>query len=369
MPFDIPFIKPVMPPPEEVAADVSQIVSSNWYTNFGPFERRFREQIAAYVGEVSAATFSNATIGLQAALTVMLAGKPAGLVIVPSFTFAAGPHAIRSAGHQPLFIDIDPATLQPSAAHARSALNDYGDQVSAILLCNTFGIGTSVAEWEAMAQDAGIPLIIDSAAGFGSRYPDGHRLGARGDCEVFSFHATKPFAIGEGGALFSRDAEIATRAREFSNFGFSGLQGATAAGTNGKLQEINAAIGIRQLSRFDAVIESRRGVLESYRQVLESTGAGGLVPNADQSSVCFASVVFVDRDTRDHVVTSLRDQGIEARVYYAPPVHEQPTFADAAIAGDLHGTALISSRIACLPVYEDLPARALSALELATLKQ
>lgn len=367
MPFEIPFIRPVMPPPAEVAADVAAIIESNWFTNFGPFEQRFREGIASYLGaDLHVATFANATIALTAALSVTLQGKPAGLVLVPAFTFAAGPHAIRAAGHEPLFIDIDESTLQPSFARARESFAVFGDRISAILLCNTFGIGGAVDEWERLALDAGVPLIIDSAAGFGSRYPDGTHVGGRGDCEVFSFHATKPFAIGEGGALVSRDSRLAARAREFSNFGFSGDGGAVAAGTNGKLQEINAAIGLRQLARFDSVVKARQSVLQEYRAVLDRTGAGQLVRNADRSAVCFASIVFVDGYMRDHVVAHLRSEGVEARTYYSPAVHRQPAFVDAPIAGDLEVTAMIEERIACLPVFENIPEAVFRALETAT---
>lgn len=356
MSFDVPFIRPVFPPAEVVAADVADIVESNWFTNFGPKERLFRQGLVDYLGSgTDVATFCNATLALVAALSVMLEGRPVGgFVIVPSFTFAAGPEAIRWVGREPLFIDIDEQSVQPSLPAARAALADHRGRVDAILFCNTFGIGAEeIGDWEALAAEEGIPLVVDSAAGFGSVYSDGSRVGTRGDCEVFSFHATKPFAIGEGGAVAARDARIAEACRSFSNFGF-GSGGAIRAGLNGKLQEINAAIGIRQLAGFDADLVERRLVLERYRAAFEPTGLGRLVPHARLSSVCFASILVDDERRRDALLADYRAEGIEARVYYAPPVHLQPAFASAPRASSLRVTESVSARMLALPAFQGM---------------
>lgn len=358
MGFDIPFIRPVFPSSEELAADVAKIVHSNWFTNFGPKEQQFRVGIADYLGgDLEVVTFTNATIALVASLSQLLESRaPGGLVIVPSFTFAAGPQAIRWAGHHPLFIDIDGESLQPSLQAAQAACDEHGPKIVGILLCNTFGIGgEAVRSWEELATRHGIPLIIDSAAGFGSMYPDGSRVGTRGDCEIFSFHATKPFAIGEGGAVVTRDGRIAEVLRSFSNFGFEGGDGAVRAGLNGKLQEINAAIGLRQLLTIDDVVRERRQVLERYARIFVAADAGSTVPFAENSSVCFAPVMLHDAASRNPLLDALRTAGIEARVYYAPPVHQHPTFADDLRVGRLEVTEAVSTRILCLPVFQGMP--------------
>lgn len=221
-------------------------------------------------------------------------------------------------------------------------------------MCNSFGIGAdNIAGWERLAATFGLPLVIDSAAGFGSLYPDGTTVGTRGDCEVFSFHATKPFAIGEGGAVVSRNHALTARTRSFSNFGF-GDGGAVRAGLNGKLQEINAAIGIRQLASFDNAVAERRRILVRYRAVIDSTGGAQVVPHADRSSVCFCSVSVAEPEERDAVLEDLRRTGIEARVYYAPPIHMQPVFRDAASFGGLAVTESVSNGMLALPVYPGL---------------
>ena len=209
----IPFVRPTMPAAHEVGQMFQEIGQANWYTNFGPMEQRFRAGITGYLGrDIGVATVANATVGLIAALAALLPrGDGSAGIAVASFTFAAGPQAIMWHGYRPEWIDVDPVSLQPSVDSCERALA-AGASVRAVLLTNTFGIGgADLDAWEALCAREGIPLIIDSAAGFGSRYPDGELLGHRGDCEVFSFHATKPFGIGEGGAIVSHRPEVIER--------------------------------------------------------------------------------------------------------------------------------------------------------------
>lgn len=356
MGFDVPFIRPVFPSAEVLSVDIAEIVGSNWFTNFGPKEEEFTRAIADYVGSgYSVVTFSNATVGLMAALTCLLGrGDGSQYVIAPSFTFAAGPEAIEWSGYKPLFVDIDASTVQPALADAIAAIDSPEFDIAAILLCNTFGIGNSqIAAWEQLARSAHIPLVIDSAAGFGSTYADGRRVGRAGDCEVFSFHATKPFAIGEGGAVVTRDPGLAIRLKEFTNFGFRDGKGAVALGLNGKLQEISAAIGLRQLAQFDRVLGARHDVLARYMKELALSGV--VFPEQiENSSVCFASMLFPDGLARDNVRSNLLAKGVEARAYYSPPVHHQPHFESAARFGGLEVTEDVVSRILSVPVYQDM---------------
>jgi dTDP-4-amino-4,6-dideoxygalactose transaminase len=355
--YKVPFIKPVLPASELIADDYAEIVASNWFTNFGPKEREFSAGVAEYIGNgFHAVTFANATIALMGlAKAVLGEGDRTRFVLVPSFTFAAGPAAIEWSGHRPLFIDIDPHTLQPSIDSARRAIETHGAAIAGILFCNTFGIGAStVREWEALASELGLPMMVDSAAGFGSRYADSSVVGRAGIAEVFSFHATKPFAIGEGGAVVTRDAELALTLREFQNFGFGQGKGALKLGLNGKLQELNAAIGLRQLARIDAAVESRRSVLASYREELEPLGVH-FPDNIERSSVCFASVVLPDGQRRDRALEHLISVGVEARAYYTPLVHHQPHFDTCPTEGDLMNTDAISARVLSLPVHEAMP--------------
>lgn len=353
MSFDVPFILPVLPDSARLVEDYEDIISSNWFTNFGPKERAFSAAVAGRIGTSGAVTFTNATIALMGLIRGALGpGERASHILVPSFTFAAGPAAIEWAGFTPLFVDIEPEGLQPDIDQAYTAL-DRRDDIAAILLCNTFGIGNSaIARWEALAEQHGIPLLIDSAAGFGSDYADGSPVGTAGLAEVFSFHATKPFAIGEGGAVTTDDPRLASTMTSFQNFAFEPGIGATALGLNGKLAEIPAAIGLRQLERFDAALHSRREVLARYRAGI---GDGwGFPDGIERSSVCFATIIAPDRSRRDTALSSLVAAGVEARAYYAPVVHRQPMFSDAPRAGTLAVTEAMADRVVSVPVHESM---------------
>lgn len=352
MPFDLPFIRPLFPTGEELSTDFARIVEANWYTNFGPQERAFKAALEGWMGEgCHVVTFANATVALLAAIQVRLGrGDGSKRILVPSFTFASGPQAIEWCGYEPLLIDIERSTLQPSLADARRALAEPDHGVAAILLCNTFGIGNGdIAQWEALALESGLPLIIDSAAGFGSTYPGDRPVGTAGTCEVLSFHATKPFAIGEGGAIVTRDAALAASLTEFTNFGFHEAQGAIALGLNGKLNEFGAAIGLRQLVGFAESVASRQSVVARYMAELPATFT--FPERLEFSSVCFATMLLPDRSHRDAARERLLRRGVEARTYYSPPIHAQPYFAGVPSVNGYAVTEEIVDRILSVPVY------------------
>jgi len=333
-----------------------RIIKSNWYTNFGPFEKKFTEEVAGYVGQgAQVATAANATLGIDLAVRALLVKNQEtdNYVIMPSFTFAAGVEVLVSQGYTPVFIDIDVNTWQPSIKQAKRFVEQNKDKVRGILLCNVFGVGgVEVDDWENFAKMAGLPLIIDSAAGFGSEYKEGVPVGVKGDCEVFSLHATKPFCVGEGALVVSRNAELVARIRKLQNFGFND-QVIEGIGTNAKLQEINCAIGCRQLVGFSKRIQARRRTLVRYKKELSKLGAS-FQRNDELSAVAFASVVFHTSENAEAVLGALSQNGVEARSYYRP-LHFQPIFKDKTKQADsLDVTEMIASRIVSLPVHDNM---------------
>lgn len=360
MTSDIPFIRPTFPEPAEFAAEYAEIIENNWFSNFGPKEQQFRRALEKYVGhDVHAATFGNGTLALMAAVQACLGhGRPGQRLLMPSFTFVAVAQAAIWNGYQPLFIDVDADTWQPSIDSAREALARHGDEVAGVLLTNAFGVGNpQIDAWEALAGERGLPLVIDSAAGFGSRYVDGAPVGSRGTCEIFSFHATKPFAVGEGGALVSRDPEVVRRVTEFQNFGFDASRASVMLGLNGKLSEFGAAVGLRQLPGLDDRLASRQRVFARYVAELADEGLQ-FQHNAASSSLCFASVTCVDTDHKQRVLSQLESDGVQARDYYNPPIHRHPYFADVpalTTSMDLSVTSDLCARIVSLPVHDRMP--------------
>lgn len=354
MKYKVPFIKPSFPEASLIAEDYTKIVENNWFTNFGPFEQRFRREAADFIDETaSACTVSNATLGLDIAVRALFKGSEQSQVLVPSFTFAAGPEVIISNGLTPVFIDIND-TVQPDIEQARDYVKANRGDMAGILLCNTFGTGNeNIQAWEEMATEYGLPIIIDSAAGFGSEYSAGEKIGLRGDCEVFSFHATKPFAVGEGGLIVSKNESFIQKCRELQNFGFGTDRHIDHIGTNAKMQEINSAIGLRQLGGFAARLTSRRESLVIYKEGLSDQGFS-FQDNDELSTVAFVSAVAPTPEAAEKVFTGLHQKSIEARRYYQP-LHLEPKLAKhCLVAYSLDKTEQVASRLVSLPLHDNM---------------
>lgn len=355
MKYKVPFIKPSFPRPDEVALDVAEIISSNWYTNFGPFERSLRNSVISYlkpVHKIDVCTTSSATAALEVAIKCLFGdAAKANHVIMPSFTFAAGCNVVVSCGFSPVFVDID-SNWQPDIQQAKEYLELNSKTVAGILLCNTYGVGNPVInEWEILAKQYDVALIIDSAAGFGSIYSEHERLGSRGDCEIFSMHATKPFSVGEGGLIVSRSTRTISKCRELTNFGFNGERIVTAIGINAKLNEISSAIGIRQLNNLDNRLEGRRKSLRFYKGHLEKLGYR-FQPNDENSTVAFVAALAPDKGVADATLKALTENGIEAKQYYTP-LSEQPLFRGYEKL-DLIVTKEVAERVVCLPLHDHM---------------
>lgn len=356
MKYKIPFIKPHFPSSNSIAKDYEKVVSSNWFTNFGPFETDFRKKLSNYLGEgIDGATVANATLGLDIAIRALLAPvREKQEVIMPSFTFIAGAEMLISHGFTPVYIDIDNETWQPSVEIAKSYLVENSDKVAGLLMCNVFGVGNpDVTEWEALAKEYSIPLIIDSAAGFGSKYMDDSHVGVRGDCEIFSFHATKPFAVGEGGFIATNNSTLAQKMRELSNFGFDASKKVSNVGTNAKMQELNAVIGLQQLEGFNERLASRQDSLRLYKKLLPSTGFSFQI-NDELSTVPFVSVRTPSATDAEKIIVKLQSNGVEARKYYKP-LHSEEDISEYSKAGSsLSITESLYGSIISLPLHDSM---------------
>lgn len=354
--YSVPFIKPSFPSAKDVALDYEKIVASNWFTNFGPYEQEFRRKIVEFVErDVYVSTAANATLAIDLAVRALFQkSKEKTQVLVPSFTFAAGPEVLVSNGYTPVFIDIHKDSWQPDIVQAEEYIIKYQDKISGILLCNIFGVGNRrISEWELMAKKYKLPLIIDSAAGFGSQYDKGTYIGESGDCEIFSLHATKPFAVGEGGLIISKSSDFIDKIRSLQNFGFDNQRNIAAIGTNAKLQELNCAIGLKQLNNYEQRLENRRRSLDHYKQELIDLDYQ-FQDNDELSTIAFVSVLAPNADMAETVYNHLLKSGIEVKRYYTP-LHQQSIFNDFAIIADsLNNTEDIASRIISLPLHDNM---------------
>jgi dTDP-4-amino-4,6-dideoxygalactose transaminase len=242
--------------------------------------------------------------------------------------------------------------MQPDIDQVKKYLKDNSRDIAGILLCNTFGVpNNNIDEWESLAKEFKLPLLIDSAAGFGATYINGDKMGSRGDCEVFSFHATKPFGIGEGGAIVSRNEKLIEEFNQMKSFAFNQNKTAEFLGLNAKVDEITSAFGVRALEVYDERLVKRRNVQAEYHKKLAEKLVKFL-PNEELSPVSYVTIM-VDGN-RDEMMRRFTENSIIVNKYYNPPVHLHPFFSDCEKVSELKNTDYIYSHVISLPVHDDL---------------
>ena len=355
----IRFQAPTLPSLGEIAPFYAEAERARWFSNGGPCVTRLQRECAAYLGlPHPGVAVANATSGLMVALRACF-GVPEGarrLVAVPSFTFVASVNAVLWAGFEPVFIDVDPVDWHPSVASLEH-LGRLRGELAGILQCSTFGTAPSAARRQSLAAAAralGVPVVVDSAAGFGAVDEAGRRLGDQGDAEVFSFHATKPFAVGEGGLVTSRSPDVLRTVTRLSNFGFDSARDVPGdLGINAKMSELTGAVGLAVLRRFDDVLARRRRAAGWLRDELEPAGAR-FQEGAAGSTFQFVPVALPTAAARRRLIEGARDARVEVRAYFDQPLHRLPAFAGHDAAGSLEVTESLSARIIALPMANDI---------------
>ncbi|MFD9966488.1 aminotransferase class I/II-fold pyridoxal phosphate-dependent enzyme [Amycolatopsis sp. NPDC058986] len=239
-------------------------LDNQWLSNGGPLVLEFEDRVAELAGVAHCVATCNATVALQ--LLVHAAGLT-GEVVMPSLTFAATAHAVRWLGLEPVFCDIDPATGCVDPALVAAAITP---RTSAIFGVHLWGRPCAVDELEKVAADNGIPVFFDAAHAIGCT-TEGRVIGSFGAAEVFSFHATKVTGAFEGGAVVTDDPELADRVRALHNFGKGLKTVSDAGGTNGKMSEAAAAMGLTSLDAFEATVRHNRSHYDLYLAELGNT--------------------------------------------------------------------------------------------------
>jgi dTDP-4-amino-4,6-dideoxygalactose transaminase len=354
----IRFQAPQLPPVDAVAAYYARAESARWYSNRGPCHELLVERLERLLGPgVRCVPVANATLGLMVALRALVGGAPRRReVLMPSFTFAATIDAVLWAGLQPVFVDVEERGWHLDPEALRLALAARGDRVGAVLACSTFGAPPARAQrqaWEQAARDAGVALLVDSAAGFGALDEDGRPLGRQGDAEVFSFHATKPFAVGEGGLVTTTDHELASRMMRLVNFGFEDGVVHDEVGLNAKLPEWSAATALAVLDGYDDVLAGRRATAARMLDGLTRHGYRGQA-GTRRAAWQFVPVLAPSAPVRAAALACAGRDDIELRSYFDVPLHRMPAFASAPIAGDLRCTEDLAQRVLSLPMANDL---------------
>lgn len=330
----VPFVRPHVPGYAEVADSLKDSIGSGLLTK-GPQLARLEQEAAEALGVPYALGLSSCTVGLALVLKALAdreRERDRGLlrdeVIMPSFVFLASPAAAVWAGLRPVFVEICPKswTVDPAAVDAA-----IGPRTRAILACHTFGNPCEEAQLEEIAQDRRIDLIVDAAHGFGSLV-DGQPVGARGIAQVFSMSPTKLVVAGEGGIVATGDADLTARLRVAREYGNDGHYSSAAAGLNGRLPELSAALARASLKRLKHVRAARAAAAEAFREGL--AGLPGITlqqiaPGRESSWKDFA--VRVEEAafgrSRDDLRERLLARGVDTRAYYSPPCHVMQAYA------------------------------------------
>jgi dTDP-4-amino-4,6-dideoxygalactose transaminase len=346
----LPIVRPTFPALTSFADDLQSALATGQVTNNGPHVRAFEAELSAHVGTPTLAFSSG-----QAALMTMLAavGVCGREVIVPSFTFCATPHAVAWAGGTPVFADVDPVTLTLDLAEVERLV---GPNSVAILGVCVYGIACDYDGLAALGRRYGLKVLYDSAPAFGTRV-EGRPIGGFGDAQIFSFHATKAFATMEGGALSTHDPDLLARAEALRNFGQHQGQSRGAPGLNGKMPEVAAMIGRRQLVDFETARQRRLQVAAHYREALgRLPGLAFATPPADQEPIWLYFPVRIDPAAfgldRDEVAAALAADTLLCRKYFDQPCHLMPAYRTDA-SRNLPVTESWTANVLALPVYND----------------
>ncbi|HMH50426.1 MAG TPA: aminotransferase class I/II-fold pyridoxal phosphate-dependent enzyme [Candidatus Acidoferrum sp.] len=326
---------------------LNDLLDRRWLSNNGKYVQEFEARIAERLGVKHCVAVCNGHVGLEiAARALDLSGE----VIVPSMTFVSTAHALKWLGLDPVFCDVDDETYTLDPRRVEEAI---GPRTSAILGVHLWGAPCAVEELASIARRRGLRLFFDAAHAFDCSH-QGRMIGGFGDAEVFSFHATKFFNSFEGGAITTNDDEVARRARLMRNFGFSDYDTVVSVGTNGKMSEAAAAMGLTNLEDIDEFTTANYENYLAYRAAIKNIDGLTLVSGVALGRQNYQYVV-VDVDpmvtglSRDDLVELLWAENVRARRYFVPGCHRVEPYRSLGAAAPLPVTERVLDRVLTLP--------------------
>ncbi|MDD2947520.1 MAG: dTDP-4-amino-4,6-dideoxy-D-glucose aminotransferase VioA [Rugosibacter sp.] len=345
--------QPSLPPLAEFIPYLEKIWENKILTNGGPFHQQLEKELCDYLGVKHISLFTNGTIALVTALQAL---RITGEVITTPYSFVATAHSLLWNGIKPVFVDVDPNTLNLDPTRIEAAITPH---TTAIMPVHCYGHPCDVDAIQKIADNYNLRVIYDAAHAFGVQDKSGSVLN-HGDLSVLSFHATKVFNTFEGGAIICPDAKTKLRIDQLKNFGFVDEVTVVAPGINGKMSEINAAFGLLQLKYIDDALARRKEIDSTYRKHLIGlkgisclNDAGEIKANHSYFPVLVQPDYPISRDT---LYQKLKDQGIYARRYFYPLISDFPMYRSmpSAQRGNLPVAADAASKVLCLPIYPAL---------------
>ena len=341
-----------MPDMNEYIEEVRDIWETHWLTNMGTKHIRLQAELKNYLEVEALDLLTNGHMALELSMQAMCLQ---GEVITTPFTFASTTHAIVRSGLEPVFCDIDPDSLTIDVSKLENLITD---RTCAIVPVHVYGNICNIEEIERIAKKYELKVIYDAAHTFGVRYK-GRGIGAFGDVSCFSFHATKVFNTIEGGAVCFQDAEFGRMLYQLKNFGIRGPEMIDSVGTNAKMNEFCAAMGLCNLKHVKEEIAKRKKVVERYRSHLEGEAGIRLLAEQDgvQSNYAYFPVIFDEKvfgATRNEVYDRLAAHDIIARKYFYPLTNSLVCFHRKYNVEDTPVALYVSKRVLTLPLYAEL---------------
>ena len=345
--------RPSMPPFEEYVREIRDVWGNKWLTNMGPKHEQLQEGLRRYLGVQRVELLTNGHMALELSLQAL---EVRGEVITTPFTFASTTHAIVRNGLTPVFCDVDPYDFVMDASKIEGLITE---RTSAIMPVHVYGNVCDVDAIAEIAERHHLKVIYDAAHAFGIRYR-GVGIANFGDVSCFSFHATKVFNTIEGGAACYKDADLGLELYRLKNFGIRGPEWVDGVGTNAKMNEFCAAMGVCNLRHVDDEIAKRGRVVERYRERLEGVRGLRLSPVKPQVQPNYSYFpIIVDEEefgvSRDVVCRALERSGVKARKYFYPLTSAFECYRDRFDAAQTPVALRLSACVLTLPLYADLP--------------
>jgi dTDP-4-amino-4,6-dideoxygalactose transaminase len=305
-------------------ARINDMLDRRWFSNNGPLVQEFEKKIAEFVGVKHVVAMCNATVALEIASRAL---NLHGEVIVPSYTFIATAHALQWQQITPVFCDIDPVTHNIDPAKIERLITP---KTTGILGVHVWGRGCDIEAIEEIAARRNLKVMYDASHGFACSKGE-RMLGTFGECEVFSFHATKFLNCFEGGAVVTNNDDLAEKMRLMRNFGFQAFDNVVYLGVNGKMSEVHAAMGLTSLEAVDEIIAVNLHNYEAYKAGLANLSGISVIDydSAERNNYQYV-VVEVDPEVcprnRDDIVDALHAENIIARKYFWPGCHRMEPY-------------------------------------------
>lgn len=339
-----------MPDFEEYVEMIKPLWESHWLTNMGEYHNKLEESMVSYLGVDRVSLFTNGHLALELLLQAM---RLEGEVITTPFTFASTTHSIVRNGLTPVFCDINYDDYTMDVTKIESLITD---KTSAILPVHVYGNICDVEAIERIAQKYNLKVIYDAAHAFGEKY-NGVGVGAFGDASMFSFHATKVFNTIEGGAIAYKEEQIGRELYKLKNFGIASEEVVNGVGSNAKMNEFQAAMGLCNLAHLSEEIGKRKQVVDTYRSRLENISGiklNVIQDNVESNYAYFPIVITKERKSRDELYNVLMSHGIYSRKYFYPLTNTFDCYQGRFDASATPVALDISYKILTLPLYADL---------------